>query len=162
MGRGGGGVRANAGELQKKKNSCKGKLSEKKIHACKVDQEKIPALAFHTFAQISGRQAGKHTVCKTSALWINFLLNFGLVNNHTWYKKNISEVCKLIHYRGAVTSNGTWHYYGGLWERHNKGQGLKKCAANVPSTPTGFLLSHCVYIASDLLLWLDIRYFMYP
>ena len=55
------------------------------------------------------------------------------------------------HYRGAVTINGTWNYYDGLWERHNKGQGLKKCAANVPSTPTGFLLSHCVYIASDLL-----------
>ena len=39
------------------------------------------------FAQISGSQAGKHTLCKTSALWITFLLNFGLVNNHTWHKK---------------------------------------------------------------------------
>ena len=28
-----------AGEVQKK-NSCKGKLREKKIHACRVDQEK--------------------------------------------------------------------------------------------------------------------------
>ena len=34
-----------------------------------------------------------------------------------------------------------------------KARDLKKCAANVPSTPTGFLLSHCVYIASDLLYW---------
>ena len=24
------------------------------------------------------------------------------------------------HYRGAVTINGTWNYYDGLWERHNK------------------------------------------
>ena len=32
-----------------------------------------------------------------------------------------------------------------------KARDLKKCAANVLSTPTGFLLSHCVYIASDLL-----------
>ena len=66
-------------------------------------------------------------------------------------QKNISEACKFIHYKGAVTINGTWHYYDGLWERHNKGQGLKKCAANVSATPAGFLLSHCVYIASDLL-----------
>ena len=52
-----------------------------------------------------------------------------------------------------------WYYYDGLgWERHNKGQGLKKCAANVLSTPTGFLLSHCVNIASNLLKWLDINY----
>ena len=77
------------------------------------------------FAQISRRHARKHTVCKTSALWINVLLNFGLVNNHTWYKKNLSEACKLIHYWGAATIKGTWHYYDELWERHNKGQGLK-------------------------------------
>ena len=41
-------------------------------------------------------------------------------------QKNISEACKLIQYRGAVTINGTCNYYDGLWERHNKGQGLKK------------------------------------
>ena len=101
------------------------------------------------FAQISGRQAGKHTLCKTSALWINFLLNFGLINNHTWYKKYISEAFKLKYYRGAVTINGTWHYYDD-YRRTIKARDLKKCAANVPSTHTGFLLSHCVYIASDL------------
>ena len=39
---------------------------------------------------------------------------------------------------------------------------LKKGAANVPSTHTGFLPSHCVYIASGLLQWLDINYFIYP
>ena len=50
----------------------------------------------------------------------------------------------------------------GITMMDNKGQGLKKCAANLPSTPTGFLLSHCVYIASDLLQWLDMNYFMYP
>ena len=66
------------------------------------------------------------------------------------------------HYRGAVIINGTWNYNDALWERHNKGQGLKKCAGNVPSTSTSFLLSHCVYIASHLLQWLDITYFMYP
>ena len=43
-----------------------------------------------------------------------------------------------------------------------KARELKKCAANVPSTSTGFLLSHCVYIALDLLWWLDMNYFMYP
>ena len=39
-------------------------------------------------------------------------------------QKNISEACKLIQYRRAVTINGTCNYYDGLWERHNKGQGL--------------------------------------
>ena len=43
-----------------------------------------------------------------------------------------------------------------------KARDLKKCEANVPSTPTGFLPSHCVYIASGLLQWLDINYFIYP
>ena len=43
-----------------------------------------------------------------------------------------------------------------------KARDFKKCAANVPSTPTGFLPSHCVYIASGLLQWLDINYFIYP
>ena len=38
--------------------------------------------------------------------------------------------------------------YGGVTI---KARDLKKCAANVPSTPTGFLPSHCVYIASGLL-----------
>ena len=47
-------------------------------------------------------------------------------------QKNISEACKLIHYRGAVTINATWHYYDGLWERHNKGQGLKKMCSKCP------------------------------
>ena len=76
-----------AGEVQKKK-FMQGKIKWKKIHACRVDQEKkfLHWPSTH-FAQILRRQAGKHTVCKTSALWINFLLNFGLVNNHTWYKK---------------------------------------------------------------------------
>ena len=32
-----------------------------------------------------------------------------------------------------------------------KARHFKKCAANVPSTPTGFLPFHCVYIASGLL-----------
>ena len=41
-------------------------------------------------------------------------------------QKNISEACKLIQYRGAVTINDTCNYYDGLWERHNKGQGLEK------------------------------------
>ena len=31
-----------------------------------------------------------------------------------------------------------------------KARDLNKCAANVSFTPAGFLLSHCVYIASDL------------
>ena len=72
----------------KKKKFMQGKIKWKKIHACRVDQEKkfLHWPSTH-FAQILRRQAGKHTVCKTSALWINFLLNFGLVNNHTWYKK---------------------------------------------------------------------------
>ena len=61
---GGGG---GGGAKYKKKNSCKGKLSEKKIHACRVDQEKIPALAFHTFCT-NLQKAGMHTVYKTSAL----------------------------------------------------------------------------------------------
>ena len=32
-----------------------------------------------------------------------------------------------------------------------KARDLSKCVANISSTPAGFLLSHCVYIASDLL-----------
>ena len=31
-----------------------------------------------------------------------------------------------------------------------KARDLKQCAANVSFTPAGFLLSHCVYIVSDL------------
>ena len=37
------------------------------------------------------------------------------------------------------------HHYDWLWERNSRGQGLKKCTGK-PSTPRGFLLSHCVYI----------------
>ena len=57
-----------AGNVQKKKIHARENLVKKKYHARRVDQKKIPALAFDTFAQISRRQAGKHTVCKTSAL----------------------------------------------------------------------------------------------
>ena len=54
------------------------------------------------------------------------------------------------HYRGAVLVNGVWHHYDGLWERNSRGQGLKKCTGK-PSTPSGFLLSHCVYIFEKIL-----------
>ena len=56
------------GQRTKKKIHARENLVKKKYHARRVDQKKIPALAFDTFAQISRRQAGKHTVCKTSAL----------------------------------------------------------------------------------------------
>ena len=46
--------------------------------------------------------------------------------------------------------NGVWHHYDGLWERNSRGQGLKKCTGK-PSTPSGFLLSHCVYIFEKIL-----------
>ena len=56
------------GGRSRKKNSCKGILSEKKIHARRVDQKKFLHWPSIHFAQISRRQAGEHTVCKTSAL----------------------------------------------------------------------------------------------
>ena len=46
--------------------------------------------------------------------------------------------------------NGIWHHYDGLWERNSRGQGLKKCTGK-PSTPSGFRLSHCVYIFEKIL-----------
>ena len=54
------------------------------------------------------------------------------------------------HYRGAVLVNGVWHHYDGLWERNSRGKGLKKCTGK-PSTPSGFFLSHCVYIFEKIL-----------
>ena len=52
--------------------------------------------------------------------------------------------------RGAVWVKGVWHHYDGLWERNSRGQELKKCTGK-PSTPRGFLLSHCVYIFEKVL-----------
>ena len=54
------------------------------------------------------------------------------------------------HYRGAVLVNRVWHHYDGLWERNSRGQGLEKCTGK-PATPSGFLLSHCVYIFEKIL-----------
>ena len=47
--------------------------------------------------------------------------------------------------------NGVWHHYDGLWERNSRGQGLQKCTEK-PSTPSSFLLSHCVYIFEKILV----------
>ena len=47
--------------------------------------------------------------------------------------------------------NGVWHHYDGLWERNSRGQGLRKCTGK-PSTPSGFLLSHCLHFRKDFAL----------
>ena len=51
-----------------KKNSCKGKLSEKNSCMQSRPGKKFLHWPSTHFAQISGRQAGMHTMCKTSAL----------------------------------------------------------------------------------------------
>ena len=60
-----------------------GKIKGKKINACRVDQEKIPALAFHTFCT-NLRKAGRKAYCVQNITSLNKLpADFGLVNNHT-------------------------------------------------------------------------------
>ena len=49
--------------------------------------------------------------------------------------------------RGAVIINNTSYNYNGLWERQQAGTGLVKCTGAQPSTPQGFILSHCVYLS---------------
>ena len=60
-----------AGEVQKK-NSCKGILSEKKIHARRVDQKKIPPLAFHTFCT-NFKKTGRKAYCVQNISSLNKL-----------------------------------------------------------------------------------------
>ena len=55
-----------------KKNSCKGILSEKKIHARRVDQKKIPALAFHTFCT-NFKKTGRKAYCVQNISSLNKL-----------------------------------------------------------------------------------------
>ena len=94
MGRGGGAAK------YKKKKKKQGKNKWKKIHPCKVDQQKTPALAFHTFCT-NLRKAGRKAYCVQNITSLNKLpADFGLVNNHTWYKKI---------YLRLVSCNHQWH-----------------------------------------------------
>ena len=51
---------------------------------------------------------------------------------------------------GAVLVNGVWHHYDGLLERNSRGLGPKKYTGKL-SNPSGFLLSHFVYIFEKIL-----------
>ena len=51
----------------------------------------------------------------------------------------------------AVLVNGVWHHYDGLWESEEfQITGLKKWIGK-PFNPSGFPLSHCVYIFEKIL-----------
>ena len=62
----------------------------------------------------------------------------------------MSTVVVLKLYRGSMLVNGVWHHYDGLWERNSRRHGLQKCTGKA-STPSGFLLSRCVYIFEKIL-----------
>ena len=71
----------------------------------------------------------------------------GILNRYLLFGLTVWSVG---HYRGAVSVSGVWNDNDGLWERNRRGQGLRKCTGK-PSSPSGFLLSHSVYILKKLL-----------
>ena len=67
------------------------------------------------------------------------------------FKLTKPEILEWRPHRGAVLRDGVWHHYYGLWERNSRGQGLKQYKGK-PSTPSGFLLSHCAHFRRDFAL----------
>ena len=47
------------------------------------------------------------------------------------------------HYRGAVALSGVQHFYDELWERSNRGQGLRKCIGYLPLPVASFSPNLC-------------------
>jgi len=64
-------------------------------------------------------------------------------------KVNVQYIKGSYAPRGCLV-NGVWYHYGELLERNSRGLGPKKYTGKL-STPSGFLLSHFVYIFEKIL-----------